>query len=94
MKDIKDSRPTVADKQIKFVEIINEAAENHISQKSDNKKKDYISDDTYKRIMNKETLKFEGKWELLEEEIKEIKKTGGGEKDKHIEERMDRNLEP
>ena len=72
MKDNKIDDLKAEDKQKKFKEIINEAAETHLTPKETTKKKDYIMDETYERILNKENFKKEGKWRELETESGEI----------------------
>ena len=52
MKHIKDRETTAGNRQKDFIEIIKEAAENHVMQKADNRKKEYISEETYRRITN------------------------------------------
>ena len=93
MRSINDRRPAAEEKQKDFIKMINKAAENHVVHKSGNRKKEYISDETYKRILNKERLKKEGRWDELEKETRDIKKIIKKEKGKFIEEKMNRNLE-
>ena len=69
---IRDSNEdkTKGQKQTEFIKIINEAAQNNVEEKSQNEKRDYISEETYQRILNKEEIKKKGEWEKLEIEKK------------------------
>ena len=49
--------------------MINKAAENRILEKSQEKRREYISDEAFKRILEKGRLKKEGKLEEFEKEI-------------------------
>ena len=62
-------------------------------EKKQDKKREYISDETFNRILKKEELKKQGKWDELEKETKEIRKIIKEEKGKFIEEKMNKNLE-
>lgn len=76
-----------------LVKYLETAAEDHIAPKHPAKKRDYISDETYEHIKNKETLKKEGRWTELEAETKELKKIIKVKKKAYIEETMSSNLD-